>query len=181
MHDLQYPKGPCSSCSSSSDEDSLAQIAANVCCQGAAFLSGNLVSRYGFCCQETCIKCVEANGDGLKTVISGTVVSDGSRQGVDLLLPTSPSKTSLCNSNLSRKVVKYPSGADVLTVLLLVLHPNTWVGIKDEAVKAEFQNLVSTENLPDLLRREVRRFNPNILYIYLPLVHSNMLLFKGCS
>jgi hypothetical protein len=113
-----------------------------VCCQGAAFLSGNLVSRYGFCCRETCIKCVEANGDGLKTVISGTVVSDGSEQGVDLLLPTSPSKTSLCNSNLKNKVVKYPSGADVLTVLLLVLHPNTWFGIKDEGVKAEFQNLV---------------------------------------
>jgi glutathione gamma-glutamylcysteinyltransferase len=127
-----------------------------VCCQGAAFLSGNLVSRYGFCCRETCIKCVEANGDGLKTVISGTVVSDGSEQGVDLLLPTSPSKTSLCNSNLKNKVVKYPSGADVLTVLLLVLHPNTWFGIKDEGVKAEFQNLVSADNLPDLLKREVR-------------------------
>jgi glutathione gamma-glutamylcysteinyltransferase len=84
------------------------------------------------------------------------VVSDGSEQGVDLLLPTSPSKTSLCNSNLKNKVVKYPSGADVLTVLLLVLHPNTWFGIKDEGVKAEFQNLVSTDNLPDLLKREVR-------------------------
>ncbi|KAM0827486.1 hypothetical protein ACQ4PT_068194 [Festuca glaucescens] len=165
VHELQYPKGPCSSCSSSSDEDSLSQIAANVCCQGAAFLSGNLVSRYGFCCRETCIKCVEANGDGLKTVISGTVVSDGSEQGVDLLLPTSPSKTSLCNSNLRNKVVKYPSGADVLTVLLLVLHPNTWFGIKNEGVKAEFQNLVSTENLPDLLKREILHLRRQIHYL----------------
>ncbi|CAM0913467.1 unnamed protein product [Alopecurus aequalis] len=134
VHDLQCPKQPCSSCSSSNDEDSLAQIAANVCCQGAAFLSG-------------------------------TVVSDGSEQGVDLLLPTSSSKTSLCNSNLSNKVVKYPSGADVLTVLLLVLHPNTWFGIKDEGVKAEFQNLVSTENLPDLLKREILHLRRQVHYL----------------
>uniref|UniRef100_A0A453R7T8 glutathione gamma-glutamylcysteinyltransferase n=1 Tax=Aegilops tauschii subsp. strangulata TaxID=200361 RepID=A0A453R7T8_AEGTS len=155
VHELQYPKGLCGSCSSSSDEDSLAEIAATVCCQGAAFLSGNLVSRDGFCCRETCIKCIEANGDGLKTVISGTVVSKGNEQAVDLLLPTSSSKTSLCNSNLRSKIVKYPSSTDVLTVLLLVLQPNTWLGIKDENVKAEFQSLVSTDNLPDLLKQEI--------------------------
>ena len=101
-------------------------------------------------------QCIEANGDGLKTVISGTVVSKGNEQGVDLLLPTSSSKTSSCNSNLRSKIVKHPSSTDVLTVLLLVLQPNTWLGIKDENVKAEFQSLVSTDNLPDLLKQEVR-------------------------
>ncbi|XP_037465816.1 glutathione gamma-glutamylcysteinyltransferase 1-like [Triticum dicoccoides] len=165
VHELQYPKGLCGSCSSSSDEDSLAEIAATVCCQGAAFLSGNLVSRDGFCCRETCIKCIEANGDGLKTVISGTVVSKGNEQGVDLLLPTSSSKTSSCNSNLRSKIVKYPSSTDVLTVLLLVLQPNTWLGIKDENVKAEFQSLVSTDNLPDLLKQEILHLRRQLHYL----------------
>jgi hypothetical protein len=55
------------------------------------------------------------------------------------------------------------------------------VGIKDEGVKAEFQNLVSTDNLPDLLKREVRRFSPSILYTYLPLLLSNMFLCKADS
>lgn len=165
VHELQYPKGLCDSCSFSRDEDSLAQIAATVCCQGAAFLSGNLVSRDGFCCRETCIKCIQANGDGLKTVISGTVVSKGNEQGVDLLLPTSSSETSLCNSNLRSKIVKYPSSTDVLTVLLLVLQPNTWLGIKDEKVKAEFQSLVSTDNLPDLLKQEILHLRRQLHYL----------------
>ena len=126
-----------------------------MCCQGAAFLAGHLVSRDGFSCRETCIRCVQSNGDGLKTVISGTVVSEGNEQGVDLLLPTSPSRTSPCNSDLRNGVAKYPSNADILTVLLLILHPNTWFGIKDAGLKAEFQSLVSTDNLPVLLKREV--------------------------
>ncbi|KAM3188762.1 hypothetical protein ACQJBY_063446 [Aegilops geniculata] len=134
VHELQYPKGLCGSCSSSSDEDSLAEIAATVCCQGAAFLSG-------------------------------TVVSKGNEQGVDLLLPTSSSKTSLCNSNLRSKIVKYPSSTDVLTVLLLVLQPNTWLGIKDENVKAEFQSLVSTDNLPDLLKQEILHLRRQLHYL----------------
>uniref|UniRef100_A0A8R7QWZ2 glutathione gamma-glutamylcysteinyltransferase n=1 Tax=Triticum urartu TaxID=4572 RepID=A0A8R7QWZ2_TRIUA len=134
VHELQYPKGLCGSCSSSSDEDSLAEIAATVCCQGAAFLSG-------------------------------TVVSKGNEQGVDLLLPTSSSKTSLCNSNLRSKIVKYPSSTDVLTVLLLVLQPNTWLGIKDENVKAEFQSHVSTDNLPDLLKQEILHLRRQLHYL----------------
>uniref|UniRef100_A0A453J7F1 Phytochelatin synthase C-terminal domain-containing protein n=1 Tax=Aegilops tauschii subsp. strangulata TaxID=200361 RepID=A0A453J7F1_AEGTS len=93
-----------------------------------------------------------------KNVISGTVVSEGNRQanGVDLLLPATPSEKTLCSPNSTNEAVKYPSSTDVLTVLLLVLHPGTWFGIRDERVKAEFQSLVSTESLPDLLKREVR-------------------------
>jgi len=118
-------------------------------------LSGNLVPRDAFCCKETCLKCVQANGDGLKTVISGSVVSEGSEQGVDMLLPMSSPSASSCNSNLRNNVIKYPSTVDVLTVLLLALHPNTWLGIKDEKLKAEFQTLISTDSLPDDLKREV--------------------------
>lgn len=156
VHELQNANNPCCNCSSSSEEDSLTKIAAAVCCQGAAMLSGNHVSRQGFCCSETCLKCIQANGDGLKTVISASVVSEGNEHGVDMLLPMSSPGASSCNSNLKNNVVKYPSSADVLTVLLLALHPSTWLGIKDEILKAELQTLVSTDNLPDDLKREVR-------------------------
>jgi glutathione gamma-glutamylcysteinyltransferase len=155
VHDQQLANTSCYNCSSISEEDSLTRIAAAVCCQGAAMLSGNLASRDVFCCRETCLKHVQANGDGLKTVISGSVVSQGSEQGVDMLLPMSRPCTISCNSNLSSEIIKYPSSADVLTVLLLALHPSTWLNIKDERMKAEFQTLVSTDDLPDDLKREV--------------------------
>uniref|UniRef100_A0A0A9F8D9 Phytochelatin synthase C-terminal domain-containing protein n=1 Tax=Arundo donax TaxID=35708 RepID=A0A0A9F8D9_ARUDO len=128
-------------------------------------LSGNLASRDGFCCRETCLKCVQANGDGLKTVISGSVVSEGNEHGVDMLVPILPPGTSSCNSNLSNENIKYPSSADVLTVLLLALHPSTWLNIKDESLKAEFQTLVSTDNLPDDLKREILHLRRQLYYL----------------
>ncbi|KAF7062480.1 hypothetical protein CFC21_069074 [Triticum aestivum] len=107
------------------------------------------------------------NGDGPKNVIPGTVVSEGNEQAnsVDLLLSTSPSEKSLCNPNSTNEAVKYPSSTDVLTVLLLVLHPSTWFGIRDEIVKAEFQSLVSTDDLPDLLKREVLHLKRQLHYL----------------
>jgi glutathione gamma-glutamylcysteinyltransferase len=165
VHDQQYANNPCCNCSSSSEEDSLTRIAAVVCCQGAAMLSGNFASRHGFCCSETCLKCVQANGDGLKTVISASVVSEGNEQGVDMLLPMSSPGASSCNSNLKKNAVKYPSSADVLTVLLLALHPSTWLGIKDEKLKAELQTLVSTDNLPDELKREIMHLRRQLYYL----------------
>lgn len=169
VHDQQDTNNPCCNCSSSSEEDSLTRIAAAVCCQGAAMLSGSLASRHGFCCKETCLKCIQSNGDGLKTVISASVVSEGNEQGVDMLLPMSSPDVSSCNSTLKNNVVKYPSSADVLTVLLLALHPSTWLGIKDDKLKAELQTLVSTGNLPDDLKREVRcRTHHAYLYTFAP-------------
>ncbi|KAF8663313.1 hypothetical protein HU200_055926 [Digitaria exilis] len=165
VHDQQYANNPCCNCSSSSEEDSLTRIAAAVCCQGAAMLSGNLASRHGFCCRETCLKCIQTNGDGLKTVISASVVSEGNEQGVDVLLPMSSPDASSCNSNLKNNVVKYPSSADALTVLLLALHPSIWLGIKDDKLKTELQTLVSTDNLPDDLKREIMHLRRQLYYL----------------
>ncbi|KAG8079211.1 hypothetical protein GUJ93_ZPchr0007g3981 [Zizania palustris] len=162
IHELQYTKNPCCNCSYSSDDNSLARIAATVCCQGAALLTGNLASRDGFCCRETCFKCVQVDGDGHKTVITGTAVSGVNEQGVDMLLPISPLETSMCNSNLSKEAGKFPSRTDILTVLLLALHPSTWLGIENERLKTEFQSLVSTDDLPDDLKREVCCLNPRM-------------------
>ena len=161
VHDLQCASIQFCTCSPSS-EDSVTRIAASVCCQGAAMLSRNLASSDGFCCSETCFKCVPANGDGPKTAISGFVVSEGNEQGVDMLLPMSHHSRSSYNSSTRDEIIKYPSSADVLTVLLLALHPGTWSGIIDERLKAEFQTLVSTDDLPDVLKREVCCHNPSI-------------------
>ncbi|CAO2181329.1 unnamed protein product [Urochloa humidicola] len=142
-----------------SSDDSITRIAASVCCQGAAMLSGNLASR------ETCFKDVQANGDGPNTVISGSVVSEGNGQDVDMILPMSPCSTSSCISNLGNEIIKYQSSADVLTILLLALHPSTWLGIINERLKAEFQILVSTDNLPDVLKWEILILRRQFCYL----------------
>jgi glutathione gamma-glutamylcysteinyltransferase len=116
---------------------------------------------------------VQANGGGPNTVISGSMVSEGNEQGVDMLLPMPSLSMSSCNSNLGNEIIKYPSGADVLTVLLLALHPSTWFSIMDEKLKTEFQTLVSTDNLPDVLKQEVCCHNPS-MPICLLLCHRNI-------
>ncbi|CAL4978497.1 unnamed protein product [Urochloa decumbens] len=158
VHDLQCARIQCCNRSSSS-EDSITRIAASVCCQGAAMLSGNLASR------KTCFQGVQANGDGANTVNSGSVVSEGNEQGVDMLLPMSPCSMSSCNSNLDNEIIKYPSSTDALTVLLLALHPSTWLGIINERLKAEFQTLVSTDNLPDVLKFEIFHLRRQLCYL----------------
>jgi len=161
VHDLQCARIQCCTGSSSS-EDSITRIATSVCSQGAAMLSGNLASSNGFCCWETRFKGVQANGGGTNTVISGSVVSEGNEQGVDMLLPMPPLSMSPCNSNMVDEIIKYPSSTDVLTVLLLALHPSTWFSIMDEKLKDESQTLVSTDNLPDILKQEVCCHNPSM-------------------
>ncbi|XP_006655670.1 glutathione gamma-glutamylcysteinyltransferase 1-like [Oryza brachyantha] len=165
LRELQYTKQPCCSCSYSSDDDSFTHIAATVCCQGAALLTGNFSSKDGFCCRETCFKCIQVDDDGLKTVVTGTAVSGVNEQSIDMLLPMSPLETSVFNSKSSNEVVKYPSRTDILTVLLLALHPSTWMGIEDEKLKAEFQSLVSTDNLPDDLKREILHLRRQLHYV----------------
>ncbi|KAJ0963725.1 hypothetical protein J5N97_028847 [Dioscorea zingiberensis] len=146
----------CENLSSLSDKDSLPEIAANVCCQGAEILAGGLGARAGFCCKATCVRCLKSNGDDPTTIISGTVVSGHNEQGVDVLVPSSPKNTSeRCNSCPCSIVVKHPASNDILTVLLLALPPQTWIGIKDEKLSSEIQALVSDENLPVVLREEV--------------------------
>uniref|UniRef100_A0A0A9DHM7 Phytochelatin synthase C-terminal domain-containing protein n=1 Tax=Arundo donax TaxID=35708 RepID=A0A0A9DHM7_ARUDO len=82
-----------------------------------------------------------------------------------MLLPMSPPGTSSCTSNLSNETIKYPWSTDVLTVLLLALHPSTWLNIKDERLKAEFQTLVSTDNLPDDLKQEILHRRRQLYYL----------------
>ncbi|KAG6535931.1 glutathione gamma-glutamylcysteinyltransferase 1-like [Zingiber officinale] len=138
------------------EKDSLSAIAANVCCQGAALLSGGLTSRTRVCCKATCLKCFIVNGDEPTTVVSGTVVSGGDEQEVDMLVPESAATLgNQCDSALDNCILMHPTTSDVLTVLLLALPPSTWSDIKNENLSAEVHHLVSAENLPDALQQEV--------------------------
>ncbi|XP_020079890.1 glutathione gamma-glutamylcysteinyltransferase 1-like isoform X2 [Ananas comosus] len=154
----------CLNLSSSSDNDSLPEIAANICCQGAALLTGNFLMREGICCKGTCLKCLKNNGDGHATIVSGTVVSGGNKQGVDVLVPVSPAKP-VCCSGLSSCTMMHPASNDVLTVLLLALPPRTWSDIKDQRLSDEIQGLVSTDKLPDLLHDEVLHLRQQLHFL----------------
>ncbi|KVI03880.1 Phytochelatin synthase, C-terminal [Cynara cardunculus var. scolymus] len=143
--------------SGSCKESCLTNIADSICCQGAGFLEGNNGSAKGFCCRETCVNCIKANGDTSVTVVSGMVTNGTGIQQVDVLVPSSSSKTSGASNSygLSGCIGMHPASNDVLTVLLLALPPQTWFGIKDEKLLQEMSSLVSIDNLPTLLQEEI--------------------------
>lgn len=161
---LSSPNSCCTKLPFSGHKDDLPDIAASVCCQGAEFLAGKYVSSNGFCCRETCVKCLKANGDKPITVVSGTVVNGNSEQGVDVLVPSFPTKVGCCGSG-SNCTGMHPAGDDVLTALLLALPIDTWSGIKDEKLLQEMYRLVSTENLPTLLQEEVLHLRGQLLVL----------------
>ncbi|GAV74655.1 Phytochelatin domain-containing protein/Phytochelatin_C domain-containing protein [Cephalotus follicularis] len=135
-------------------EDNLPAIAASVCCQGAEILSGKSGLLKVFSCRETCVKCLNANGDKPITLVSGTVADGSTEQGLDVLVPSSQVK-SCCGCGPSNCILMYPAGNDVLTALLLALPPETWCGIKDNKLLQDIYTLVSTDTLSTLLQEEV--------------------------
>lgn len=138
-----------------SPEDDLPRIAAHICCQGAEILAGKFSSSGGYCCRETCVRCLKTTDEKSVTLVSGTVVDGGSEQGVDVLVPSAQMKPSCCGCGPSRRIGMHPAGNDVLTALLLALPPETWSGIKDGKLLQEMNTLVSTQRLPMLLQEEV--------------------------
>lgn len=155
----------CKGTPSSTIENSLSDIAASVCCQGAGFLEGNTRSSDGFRCTETCVNSIKANGDKPITVVSGTVVKGNEEERVDMLVPSSPTKRSCCDSDPTSCIGTYPATNDVLTVLLLALPPQTWSGIKDQQLLQEIESLVSVENLSTLLQEEVLHLRGQLLVL----------------
>uniref|UniRef100_A0A5B7AP31 glutathione gamma-glutamylcysteinyltransferase n=1 Tax=Davidia involucrata TaxID=16924 RepID=A0A5B7AP31_DAVIN len=161
---LSSEKSCCRTIPTSGHEDILPVIAASVCCQGAGFLAGSSGSSDVFCCRETCVKCLKANGDKPITVVSGTVVNGNGEQGVDVLVPLSQRK-SCCSSGPVDCTGMHPASNDVLTALLLALPLETWYGIKEEKLLQEICSLVSTENLPTLLQEEVLHLRGQLLIL----------------
>ncbi|KAL1313469.1 hypothetical protein HN51_040037 [Arachis hypogaea] len=154
-HVIRFMSTSCSIHSpTSGDGDTLPDIAANVCCQGAEILGGKISSSAEYCCHETCLKCCKAEDEKPVTMVCGTVVNGNSEQGVDVLIPSARKSCCTCSS-LSNSIRMHPASTDVLTVLLLSLPSTTWSDIKDERLLREINSLVSVENLPTLLQEEV--------------------------
>lgn len=151
-----------SSCSrqrpTSENGDTLPIIAASVCCQGAEIFDGKRGLSAGYCCQETCMKCWKAEDDKPITMVTGTVVNGKTKQGVDVLIPSSSGKL-CCTCSSKKNIGTHPASTDVLTVLLLSLPSTTWTGITDQQLLKEINGLFSTENLPTLLQEEVVIFH----------------------
>lgn len=140
------------------DKDMLPALAACVCCQGADLLTG--CDRLGLsgekCCCQINVQQIDADSENPAMLVSGTVKTGGSEQGVDVLVPLCQREPSrLCLSEEGWCIGMHPSTADVLTVLILGLPLHTWSGIKEEKVRVEVTGLLTTENLPTLLQEEV--------------------------
>ncbi|KAK2984608.1 hypothetical protein RJ640_029114, partial [Escallonia rubra] len=109
------------------DNDTLQEIGANVCCQGARMLTGNLGFTDSTSCKKENVKLWETISKDPVTVVSGTIISDGSQQRVDMLVPSSPrERNGFCGVDVSNFSGMHPSVGDVLTVLLLSLPYHTW-------------------------------------------------------
>ncbi|KAA8543397.1 hypothetical protein F0562_021108 [Nyssa sinensis] len=149
-----------------SDKDTLPEIAADVCCQGADLMNGKLGSSDTIVCKEVNVKSLETSGGKPVTVVSGIVITDGSEQRVDMLVPLSQRKPgSCCGIDSCNFSEMHPSTDDVLTVLLLALPPHTWSSIKKEKLREEMSNLVLTANLPPLLQNEVMQLQRQLHFL----------------
>lgn len=135
-------------------ENSLTDVAAAVCCEGAEILTGQPGSPGGFCCEKTCVKHLRGDNGKPVTLVSGTVKDGSSKQGMQILLPYTQQQFNFCFDPKDCSGM-HPAGNDVLTVLLLALPMQTWSGIKNKPLLLELASLVSADNLPTLLKEEV--------------------------
>lgn len=136
--------------------ESLEKIASEVCCQGVQILCGLVGTCNATSCKTTQLSSSDCDNVESVSVVSGKVIVEDSECVVEVLVPCCQRKSSCSceyGSNTSNR--EHPSVADVLTVLILVLPPDTWNCLKDAELREDFRGIVSNNNLPDLLQLEV--------------------------
>ncbi|KAB5527908.1 hypothetical protein DKX38_021755 [Salix brachista] len=154
----------------SGHNNELPEIASNVCCQGAKLFTGNFSSLDCMVFKKGGVKFLKSDGEKPVTVLSGTLFTDDSEQGVDILVPLSRTEaSSLCDLDQNGCHGFHPSAGDVLTVLIFSLHQNTWSNIKDEKLQAEINSLVSIDNVPPLLQEEVLQLRRQLHFLTIDL------------
>ncbi|KAG5232245.1 hypothetical protein OIU76_004910 [Salix suchowensis] len=154
----------------SGHNNELPEIAANICCQGAKLFTGNFSSLDCMVFKKGGVKFLKSDGEKPVTVLSGTLFTDDSEQGVDILVPLSRTEaSSLCDLDQNGCHGFHPSAGDVLTVLIFSLHQNTWSNIKDEKLQAEINSLVSIDNVPPLLQEEVVQLRRQLHFLTIDL------------
>lgn len=141
----------CEGSASVFNKDELPDIAATVCCQGAETLAGKPCSADRSVC-KTDIHLLKAENEKPAVVVSGTVVTNITKQGVDMLVPLCKSDSSSISDECC---CDWPSVIDVLTILLLSLPQNIWSTIKEENLLADINRLVAEKYLPASLQDEV--------------------------
>ncbi|XVE77951.1 hypothetical protein DITRI_Ditri13aG0105400 [Diplodiscus trichospermus] len=170
---LEFESSLCYNMAPFCRKDRLADIAANVCCQGAELLTGKIRSSNGFCCKATNVKLLKADNEEPVTMVSGTVITDGTEQRVDMLIPSSQIEPScLCDFDQNSCCGVHPSIADGLTVLLLALPQDTWLGLKEEKLRAEMKGLTSVDSLPTSLQEEVLHLQRQLQFLKADLCNS---------
>nr|ADK61091.1 phytochelatin synthase [Kandelia candel] len=153
-------------CATFSDaKDTLPEIAANVCCQGAKVLSGNISSDC-ISLGKAGVKFLEGDGEKPVTMVQGTVITDSAGQSIDVLVPLSQTKpNSLCGFDQNGCSGMHPRTGDALTVLTFSLPQNAWSTIKEEKVREQMNSLVSVGNLPPLLQEEVMHLRRQLHFL----------------
>ncbi|XWS76223.1 hypothetical protein CRYUN_Cryun01aG0157100 [Craigia yunnanensis] len=153
---LAFESSLCNNVATLAFRDKLADIAANVCCQGAELLTGKIRSSNGLCCKVTNVKFLKADSKEPVTMVSGTVMTDATEQRIDILIPSSQIEPScLCDFDQNICCGMHPSIGDGLTILIFSLPKDTWLSLREGKLQAEMEGLTSVDDLPTLLQEEV--------------------------
>lgn len=146
------------------DEDSIENIASEVCCQGAKLLCGKVVSCNAICTRTTQLSSSDSDNAQSFTLVSGKVIVEDSEFGAEMLVPTCQKNfgsSCECGSDYTSNK-EHPSVVDSLTVLILALPPDTWSSLNDAKVQQDICGIVSSNKLPDLLQQEVSTISQDI-------------------
>lgn len=154
-----------------SAEANLSDIVKSCCCQGASTLCGMVGVAKECFSKSACMKNMSTCDTASMAIVSGTVVANGSEQGIDVLVPTATQikHPPCCNNGESSSgnlIQRCPASKDLLTILVLALPPQTWHGLQEKDLREEIYRLVSLDNLLTGLREEVLHLRRQLHFLY---------------